>query len=41
MLIESDARRYIIKAIELEKEIAGFEVRERLKGFYNYQVKFF
>ena len=32
MLIESDARRYIIKAIELEKEINSFEMRERLKG---------
>ncbi len=32
MLIESDARRHITSAIELEKEIAGFEERERLKG---------
>ena len=32
MLIEKDARRFIIKAIELEKEISSYEVRERAKG---------
>jgi hypothetical protein len=32
MLIESDARRFITEAIELEKEIASAEVRERAKG---------
>lgn len=32
MLIEQDARRYITEAIELEKEIASAEVRERAKG---------
>ena len=32
MLIESDARRFITEAIELEKEITSSEVRERAKG---------
>ena len=32
MLIESDARRHIKKAIDVEKEISSFEMRERLKG---------
>jgi hypothetical protein len=32
MLIESDARRFITEAIELEKEITSAEVRERAKG---------
>jgi hypothetical protein len=32
MLIESDARKPIKKAIELEKEIRTFEAKERLKG---------
>jgi hypothetical protein len=32
MLIESDARRYITDAIEIEKEITSSEVRERAKG---------
>lgn len=32
MLIEQDARRYVTEAIELEKEIASAEVRERAKG---------
>ncbi len=32
MLIESDARRFITQAIEIEKEIASAEVRERAKG---------
>jgi len=31
-LIETDARRHVIKAIELEKEIMSFEAREKLKG---------
>lgn len=32
MSIESDARRYITNAIEIEKEITSSEVRERAKG---------
>lgn len=32
MLIEQDARRFITEAIELEKDIASAEVRERAKG---------
>ncbi len=32
MLIEKDARSRIVRAIDLEKEIQGFEIRERLKG---------
>ena len=32
MLIESDARRFITEAIEIEKEITSAEVRERAKG---------
>ena len=32
MVIEKDARSRIVKAIELEKEIQSFEIRERLKG---------
>lgn len=32
MLIESDARRFISEAIEIEKEITSAEVRERAKG---------
>ena len=32
MLIESDARRFITQAIDLEKEISSAEVRERAKG---------
>lgn len=32
MLIEKDARKPILKAIDLEKEILSFEQRERLKG---------
>lgn len=32
MLIESDARRFITEAIEIEKEITSSEVRERAKG---------
>ena len=32
MLIENDARRYIVQGIKIEKEISGFEQRERMKG---------
>jgi hypothetical protein len=32
MLIEQDARRFITEAIELEKDIASTEVREKAKG---------
>jgi len=32
MLIESDARRFVTEAIEIEKEITSAEVRERAKG---------
>ena len=32
MLIESDARRFITEAIEIDKEITSAEVRERAKG---------
>jgi len=32
MVIENDARSRIVKAIELDKEIQSFEIRERLKG---------
>ena len=32
MLIESDARRFITEAIEIEKEITSSEVREKAKG---------
>ena len=32
MLIEKDARRYIQKAIDIEKDIKSIEVREKLKG---------
>jgi hypothetical protein len=32
MLIESDARRFITDAIEIEKDITSSEVRERAKG---------
>ncbi len=32
MVIENEARRFIIKAITLDKEIMGMEVRERMKG---------
>lgn len=31
-MIETDARRHVIRAIELEKEIVSFEAREKLKG---------
>ena len=32
MLIETDARRYISKAIEIETELTSIEIREKLKG---------
>jgi len=32
MLIENDARRYVSKAIELEKELTSIEIREKIKG---------
>jgi len=32
MLIETDARRYISKAIDLEKELTSIEIREKIKG---------
>lgn len=32
MLIETDARRYISKAIEMEGELTSIEIREKLKG---------
>jgi len=32
MLIETDARRYIRDAIEIEKEIESIEIREKIKG---------
>ena len=32
MIIESDARRFVTDAIELDKEIMSAEVRERAKG---------
>jgi len=32
MLIESDSRRFITEAIEIEKDITSAEVRERAKG---------
>ncbi len=32
MLIESDARRFVTEAIEIDKDITSSEVRERAKG---------
>lgn len=32
MFIESDARRFITQAIEIEKEISTEEIRQRAKG---------
>lgn len=32
MSIEANARRYISNAIELQKEMASIEIREKLKG---------
>ena len=36
MLIETDARRYIQKAIAIEKDLTSIEVREKLKGKISY-----
>ena len=32
MQIEAEARRFILKAIEIDKEMISIEVREKLKG---------
>jgi hypothetical protein len=32
MIIENDARRFIAKAMELEKELSSIEIREKMKG---------
>lgn len=32
MLIENDARRYINKAINIEKDLQSIEIREKVKG---------
>lgn len=32
MLIETDARRYVKKAIKLEQELTSIEIREKIKG---------
>ncbi len=32
MIIENDARRYVTKAIELERELSSIEIREKMKG---------
>jgi hypothetical protein len=32
MLIEADARRYITEAIEYEREMVFYEVKEKAKG---------
>ena len=32
MIIETDARKQISKAIEIEKELQSIEIREKLKG---------
>ena len=32
MIIETDARKQIAKAIEIEKELQSIEIREKLKG---------
>jgi len=32
MIIETDARKQIARAIEIEKEIQSIEIREKLKG---------
>jgi len=32
MLIEKDARRYISRAIEIEKELSSIEIREKIRG---------
>ncbi len=32
MIIETDARKQISKAIEIEKELQSIEIREKMKG---------
>ena len=32
MLIETDARRFISRAIEIEKELTSIEIREKIRG---------
>jgi hypothetical protein len=32
MIIETDARKQIAKAIEIEKELQSIEIREKMKG---------
>ena len=32
MIIENDARRFIVKAIDVEKDLKSIEIREKLKG---------
>ena len=32
MAIETEARRYVKSAIEIEKELASIEIREKIKG---------
>ena len=32
MHIETDARRYVQKAIDIEKELQSIEIREKIKG---------
>ena len=32
MSIEADARRFILKAINVEKELSSIEIREKIKG---------
>ena len=32
MVIETDARKMIAKAIEVEKELTSIEIREKMKG---------
>lgn len=32
MIIENDARRYIVKTIEIEKNLENIEIKEKFKG---------
>lgn len=32
MVIETEARRYVQCAIEIEKELSSYEIREKVKG---------
>lgn len=32
MLIETDARRHVQEAVEIEKELLSMEIREKIKG---------